>query len=319
MPHYTGAANSFSDLRSALLSACTDNGWSLDSGILSKGAAFVRPYVSSTMTSTEGPGLIIEGGVGASGGSLTGASECRPRLGRPGAAAPFTDVVWPATYHIFVHTDPDEVYVVLNYNVSYHYWLAFGVSDVSGLPGTGLWLAGIYRRQYATSTTTGDGYRLSPTAGDSSGSVSRAFVPGGIFWNSSKIVGLQYSAETIHTGLDGDTWAGGPSDQSVGAINAIQAAIPLIGRTPSAWNSDAPLIPIQVHQWRASNKCSLVADLRHARYIRVNNYEPGDLITLGGDVWKVFPFHLKNSDVPDGGTGLAHTGTFGWAIRYDGP
>jgi len=217
-----------------------------------------------------------------------------------------------------VHTDPDEVYLILNYNVSYHYWLAFGVSDVPNLPGTGLWLAATFRRNWTSDGSNGDGFRIDATTGGSQSGATRAFMSGAFFWNSSKIPGLAYSAEAIHTGLDGGSWAGGPSDNNSGAIDAIQPAVPLIGRTPSPWNSDAPLIPIQVHQWRPSSKCSLVADIRHARYIRVNNYEPGDLITLGNDVWKVFPFHLKNSAVPNGGSGLAHTGTFGWAIRYDG-
>lgn len=70
MAYYTGAANNFGDLQTALLTACTANGWTLADGILSKGLAFVRPYISSTLTITEGPGLLIEGGTGKSGSGI---------------------------------------------------------------------------------------------------------------------------------------------------------------------------------------------------------------------------------------------------------
>ncbi len=57
----------------------------------------------------------------------------------------------------------------------------------------------------------------------------------------------------------------------------------------------------------------------NAKFIRINNYEPEQLIVLGNDKWMVFPFYKKNSESL-GGTGISdHTGTFGWVIRYDGP
>ena len=60
-------------------------------------------------------------------------------------------------------------------------------------------------------------------------------------------------------------------------------------------------------------------DLAHCRFLRIDNYQPGDIIPLGPDRWKVAPWYRKNTAQRDGGSNIQHTGTFGWAIRYDGP
>lgn len=324
MAYYTGAANSFTDLLTALLDACVANGWALEDGILIKGAAFVRPYVSSSMTNTEGPGLIIEGGTGKSGMNLTGTTNCRPRLGPPGSLAAFPVVTWPASYHIFVFTDPDEIYVVLNFDISKIYWLAFGVSDVPGLQGTGLWLAGTSRRGYGTGG--GGGFSISATGGGGNlVTVADQTSAAGIFCQSNRS-GDSVNSDSIHGGFDGQGWNGSAGSGNIpngvttaqNAFSAWEFCAPLTARSPSSWNQDTPLIPIKSYVKRPSLKVSLAVDLRNARYVRVNNYELGDIITLGSDQWMVFPFFLKNSDVPDGGLDLGHSGTFGWAIRYEG-
>lgn len=322
MAYYTDAVSGFDDLRTALVAACVAEGWSWDGAILSKGAAYVRPYVSTTENTTEGPGLIIEGGTGVSSGSLTGASTARPRLGRPGAAPQFAPLTWPARYYILIHENPDEVFLILNFSIDYFYWLAFGVSDQPGIDGTGLWLAASTRRGYATdSSESVNGVIISPTSGGGATISTRYLGSLSFFWDTNDLGGgAAGSPRTIHTGLDSVSWAGGPGDVQAGSVNAIYAAIPHVGRSPSAWNNESVLIPIKIHQWRASSKCSLVCQVRHARYCRVDNYEPGQVITLGDEQWKIFPFYRKNTtSARDGGNRLDHTGTFGWAIRYDGP
>ena len=101
--------------------------------------------------------------------------------------------------------------------------------------------------------------------------------------------------------------------------SSIAYKVPLISRAASAWSSETILIPISCFKVQASSKVSLICDLQDSRYIRLNNYEPGQIITLGNDRWVVYPFYKKNTATPDGGVGIDHSGTFGWAIRYDGP
>ena len=319
MAYYTGNVNNYDDLLGAIVTACQALGWTWADSILSKGSAFVKLTVSTVSQETAGSvgsGILMQGGTGQTGATLINPTSCQPRLGRPCPNADyFAAVTWPATYHIHIFNNPDEVFVVLNFDTQYHYWLAFGVSDVSGLPGTGQWIAAVSPMQ-AYSTSWGDGISITPTTGQTAGS-SSGTVCTGFFWADYRGNNANQLADTIHSNFDGLGWQGYARQGSANSFNAVAAATPHIGMTPSAWNQDAPLIPIHGYVWRSEYKCSLAVQIRGARYIRVDNYEPGDIITLGTDKWKVYPFYLKNASVRDGGSRINHTGTFGWALRYD--
>lgn len=318
MAFYTGSASSFSDLRAALFSACVDEGWTVaDADTLTKGAAVVRATISVSNTSATGPGIVLQGATGLSGGALVNPSTNTPRFGRPHQT--INPETWPMTYYIHIFSDPDEVFMVANFNVDSYWWLAFGVSDTPGLPGSGLWLSAISRGGRGSTAFAG-GISLGSSFGGSNGNDNHS--SGGIFCQTAQGVTANPNNDTIQSGLDGTLWAGNPSSPNAATISSFNgwlAASTLIGRLPSAWNAEAILIPIQGYVWRASNKCSLVVDVNNARYTRVDNYTPGQIITLGSDQWRIYPFYKKNTTARDAGNGVDHTGTFGWAIRYDGP
>ena len=316
MAYITGTVNSYDELLSVLVSGCQDRGWTWADGILSKGAAFVKVTVSPTAqtgSGTPGSGIYIQGGTGQSGATLSGASSVQPRLGRPRAHENFAIVTWPASYHLHIFTDPDEVFLILNFDTQYCYWLAFGVSNVGGLPGTGLWLAGTAPVNAPVSATSGSGFGITPTTGTAFNGAG--FMVSGFLTVTSRNNTAALSFDGIHADFDGLGWAGTANATSQNAFNAWYPAAPHLAMTPSSWNQDAPLLPIHGYVWRPENKCSLVLAVQNARYIRVDNYEVGDEITLGTDKWRPYPFYLKNATVRDGGTYLNHTGTFGWAIR----
>ncbi|MDH1281055.1 hypothetical protein N5C56_10110 [Pseudomonas chengduensis] len=318
MAYYSGSAVGFEALRAAIFGACIDNGWSLAGDILSKGSAFVRLYITESATTSEGAGLIAQGGTGESGGELIGGTDVRPRIGLPGLPGAVPAIVWPVEYNIHLFTEPEEVYCIIRTSVDRFFYLAFGISDVPGVGGTGLWVSGSSYRGYSSSVAAG--WSSAPESGFEFYYAIGEGCPCP-FWRIQGGAGLQYASDVIHVGLDSVGWAS-PSTavvQSVGSVNASLAAAPHIARSPSPWNQDSPLIPIQAYLQRASSKRSLVLDLRNARYLRINNYAPGQLISLGTDTWKIYPFYQKNSSQPDGGIVISHTGTLGWAIRYDGP
>ncbi|HRL94697.1 MAG TPA: hypothetical protein PK873_14185 [Pseudomonas sp.] len=317
MAYYNGSANSFNDLLTALASACVAEGWTWADGILSKGSAFVKLYTNSD-------GILIQGGTGKTGTTLDGASPHTPRLGRIHASLG-AQPAWPMAYSIHLGSTPDEVYLIARHNVDYFYWLAFGLSDVPGLLGTGLWLG-------AVATLSPESY-LSGGAGgvyiDADGSGTDSWQNGlcssaALFWKTNNIAPSK-SQNTVHCLLDGVAWADTPTTSgsaAVGKLQAVVCASPQLTRSPNTWNSEAILIPIQAYLTRASAKMSLVVDVKHARYVRVDNYTPEQIITLGPDKWKVYPFYRKNvanRNGQSGGAMIDHTGTFGWAIRYDGP
>lgn len=299
MAYVTGSAADMTALMAALRSACTANGWTLSGEVLHRGNVYMRTQVVSDY-------LTLLGGTGIDGGNnLTGAASGGVvRIGRPSTGV--ANISWPVTYHIFIGTAPDEVYLVVNYNVDLFQFLAFGQSSVAGLLGTGVWFTG------SLSTTTWFAAAwITITANNGGSSSGLSMAP---WWTTVNYAGMLN--QFVHHGLDALTWNANNEQVPSGSpgIAAMTAA------QPSAWNSEAVLLPIQVWLPRTSgNKVSLVADLAHARYLRVDNHNPGDIITIGSDTWMVFPFYLKNTAARAGGSSINHTGTFGWAIRYDGP
>lgn len=329
MPYYTGTATSYANLASTLTAALTSHGWLSSDGILSKGDLFVKITTSESFVSIYSPeGIAVQGGTGKTGSTLTGASLVRPRFGRPrGSVAAMS---WPLEYFIHIFTNPDEVYLIARYNVNLFTFVSFGKSTVPNIGGTGLWVTGsnnwMEHSQYSIP------YTLTPTLGgvDYSYSYHYPAAPGAPFWESvwssyNDDRHADYRSATLHANLMAYpiAWMGYETTASEGTpINAVLYAAPLISRLPSAWNAEATLVPIQVYATVASAKCSLVVDVAHARYTRIDNYEPGQVITLGPDKWKIYPFVSKNTSNRDcanlNSSSTPQSGTLGWAIRYDG-
>jgi hypothetical protein len=300
MPYVTGTAADLSGLRTGILNACTANGWTLTGTILSKGAVFITLTVNGNF-------LDLHSGTGASGGVLTGTPGAtrNARIGTlTSGMAPFA---WPLTYEVFIGSSPDEVYAVITYSGVYHQWLAWGQSSIT-TPGTGAWYSG------SLDSVSGLSSGLYIVAQQTSsqafgGRASSSTGCPALFWastyNFTSIIG-----ESINHGLPGSTsgWSGHD-------INAAQYRAPLDFCLPSAWSSETVLLPIQMFSTAyGSSKVAMVADLAHARACRINNLTPGQIITLGADKWKAFPWYLKSA-----APSSTSTGGLGWAIRYDGP
>lgn len=320
MPYYAGTAASFAELRSALFGACVEEGWTLDDDVLFKGEAYIRVTISSAESETEGLGLIMQGATGYSSGELVGASPVTPRLGTPSRDTGL--VSWPVQYSIHIFDSPDEVFLVARYNIDRHLWLAFGVSSVPGLGASGLWTTAISRRKRGP---VGGGISISASTGGGRGTdhpnANFGSSTGAPFWNTDTNLDAGSHQDAICSGLDAVLWPYRMTldTRSPGSFQAVEASSVLLSRSPSPWNSEAILLPIQGFLFRESSKCSMVVDLKNARYVRIDNYESGQILELGSDRWMVYPFYRKNADSRNGGAGVDHTGTFGWAIRYDGP
>lgn len=312
MAYVTGSATSLTDLLTAIRNACTANGYALNGNILSKGTL----HVSMAMVSTQ---LRITGGTGRSGTTLLGPGPQYVRLGPTTQA----NMTFPVTYHIHINTGPDEVYVMVNYNAVYWNFIAFGQSDHPGLAavgGTGNWYGATHGQTtqlnglVAVTPTTGGAY--SPAS--PSGCVTGAGLFNGTgYWTPDNTA----SNCLIHSGLNPSNggWndVAAPPNQYWVEANSFQA--PLMSYLPNDWNQQAVLVPICVTSLAASSKYQVVAELRHARYMRNDQYNDLDIITIGADKWRVYPFYRKNITARNGGSGILHSGTMAHAIRYDGP
>lgn len=299
MPFVTGTAGNITEVRTALINACTANGWTLSGEVLHKGSVFVRLQIV-------GAQLQLLGGTGIDAGNLlTGAG---PNVTSIGTWGTDFSILYPATYEIHVHASPDEVYMVVNYNATDYQWCAFGQSGIQGLPGAGVW--------YGASVPPGAASVINVNDAGTQGNSQFRVTP--VLFGTVSVVSTNFPSH-IHHGFDDGAWTSvTASDTTDGqALNCIRSIAPLYVRQPNA-DGDGVLLPLRAYIARPGFRSSLALDCAHCRLIRIDNFEPRDLITLGPDTWRVYPWFRKSLVSRSGGSELSHTGTLGWAVRFDG-
>jgi hypothetical protein len=326
----SGSASSFADVQTAIINFLTTHGWTDQSAnaagtrILSKSGLYL--WIGNGATY-----LVAYPGTGRDGsGNLTGRPTTSLGVGSwDGAkmesplAAPIT---FPISYEIIWHDDPEEVYVIINYGGDKYQHLNWGKSDIAGIGGTGMWLTGTYRADVdadgdatysskmfiqAYNENNGRGYIfLTPYSG----------MAGGYFYEGD---GYSYTASFLHQGLEttpnNNNWSY-PGPDQVGNLKQgpWHGAALLMLALPSSYNEAEVLIQAKTTIRRGSGLVTPGVILRHARRLRIDNVQPGEIITYGGDQWKCYPLHAKNTAQRDGvgwATGALHSGTLGVAIR----
>lgn len=300
MAYYTGQCSNYQHLADILVEKCQAHGWAWQDNILSKDRLFVKVTVSQRDSRNAG-GIIIAGGTGKQGTNLINVSSQTPRLGNPSYAIDDTKH-FPARYYCFIFED--EVYLVLEIN-NHFYYLAFGKSSlIQSDVANGLWVT-------ATSLVSSFSHtnNIYMASNVSLGGYPSLVAPAP-FWNTAHVY-TNYSNSAICHGLDNKLW-------SIESTSAFCLFEPLIQRMPNTTFSDSVLLPYDIYAYRPQDKISLVAQLQNIRCVRVDNFESGQIITLGHEKWMTFPFYKKNTTQRDGGAWREHSGTFGWAIRYDG-
>lgn len=300
MAYITGSVNNIADLRTAIFNACTANGWTLSGEILHKGTAYFRLQVVADA-------IQLLGGTGKDGSNnLTGAANAFVMVTGSGGV---TGLVYPVTYHIHIDTGPDEVYVALNHSTDYYQWLAFGQSNITLASGTGNW----FGATYGNALMSGQG-----SLGLDANGNTYFNSPGALFWSTGASISYTIANTHLHHGLSGGNgWTSDATSATEGGRPSAPPALsPLIAISPNSYNGEALLLPIPVVVRRPSSLYSLVAQPKHARYVRVDNLTPGQVLTIGAEQWKVYPFLRKDITARNGGSTVYHSGTFGWAIRY---
>lgn len=310
MAYYTGQCSSYQHLADILVEKCQQHGWAWQDNILSKDDLFVKVMVQNQPASNYygvlQHGITITGGTAQHGSNLVNPSNS-VRLGR---------TVWnehnpnyfPVNYHLFVFAD--EVYLVMKFEVDKFYYLAFGKSHlIKGTQGNGLWLSATACNNAYYAYSAIEHMRIMSNDGGEGGGNNRS--PVAPFFNRNQWYD-GWSNSIICHGLDNTLWSSGTS-------RAYATFEPLIDRLPTAHFADSPLLPYNIYLERPENKISLITQFANARFLRIDNHEPEQIITLGHERWIVFPFYRKDLQERNGTiTRYDHTGTFGWAIRYEG-
>lgn len=332
MPYFTDVASSTSDLLTRIRTRLTTDiptvldRYTLSGDVLHKGDL----YVSITDQTTH---LLIQGGTGIDGSNnLTGfpppsGSELSPRYCSLGPVGSPSGLQFPVTYFLHTNVDPDEIYLVVRDNTNRYSHMFFGKSPVSTLTATGNWF-------YASSEGSTIGRSVSDIGvGDN----NNTLVAARMIFTPISPTGTTFNSPTrqnsfFQHGLDGNLWTHsgtgvGINDQTTtqNFVNTetiafgTSATYPLFTRNPNQYNDQIVLIPCSIYVNRPSGFVSMVGQLEHFRYCRNDNYDDEAVVTIGTDRFRLYPAIRKNISARNGGVNITHSGTYGYALRYDGP
>lgn len=314
MAYQTGTINSPSDLATLIGSFAAANGWAYDAltGVISKGGCYVKLGSSSTVITI----------TGSKNGTFAGSDQC-PRSSR------IRDDAWPAvaTYHIFAAADPDTIWCVMNFGTLYHYHIGFGMLQKYGSWTGGMW----FHAQHPRDTAEGgakchawiDGGTLVSNVGRSANCA--------LFWDQKDYAswGAPFAAKVsyLHCEVRGDIWPTSYNSNDGSLANTILCPSiigPLHKCNPNAFNGQTILTPFELYLQNTDGHNMALGHVGHLRHVKLTNYNPGDVIQIGSDRWKLFPWYQINASSPDGvqpgfGSDPSNTGVLGVAIKYDGP
>lgn len=307
MPYTTGSAADMAAVKTALVNACTSDGWTNqnDAGgdtVLSKSGIYVRVEATTTQR------LELLGRTSLDSGGAPATVRIQPLGGD-------TSISFPITYHVFTFTA--EVFLIINYSDKY-LWLAFGQSDQPGLSGSGNWVAGI-----SAEGVVDDGSNLfiSSRFGNVAPNSYSRTCPG-LFWQTEASLsgGDRATNMWVHNEIESSyPWSLGVGTNFSDEYPGIQYLTELLDTQPNDYNQESVLLPIRAYKRQPESKISQVVEVKNARHIRIDNYNDEQVITLGTDDWMIFPYFRRDTANRDGDNteGIDHTGTFGWAIKKD--
>ena len=322
MGYYTGNAADAAAVITAIVNSCVAEGWDWTDSVLSNtpsGATYpISVKFSSATVSGYAPVRLW---------CKNSSDAWCPYYVTMCVPVKSVNVTYPVTYHIFVFDA--EVFAVVNYSDKYQ-WLAFGQSDQPGLGGSGNWMAATMGHLNSSSPDyPTDGVFMTLSEYGLNHTYDKVICPG-LGWSDK---GAALTGSVADWQLVTNFWMDSGVESSdflhpwmytAGALGnqderqcGIRWAVPLLLTQPNNFNNEGVLLPIKVFQRRPSYMSSQVLQVQNARQLRVDNYASGEIIQLGTDQWMIFPWYRKNSAARDCGQNVDHSGTFGWAIKYE--
>lgn len=313
MPYYTDTVASFTLLKSTIESYCVVNGWTLSDDILSKDSCFFKLVADTTNY------LALQGGLSQIGSTLNG-QPGTPSKGsnyvRIANYPSFEATSFPITYHLFIFNNPIEVYCFIEYNSGYFQHLAFGKSNLSGI-GLGAWFSASSNGDSNQNTSTwlsSLSVSITDIAFCTSGNLTTAGTPtAGLFVGRGVNSTYCFPSTFIYTDLDSKGWI----YWSKGLYLSTSIMAGLLTALPNLSNQATVLLPIKSVLSRSSGGLNILANLINARLLRIDNHESKAIIAFGSEQWMVFPWYRRDVVNRNGQLNTTHSGTFGFAIRYE--
>lgn len=314
MAYQTGTASSAADLATAIRTFAQANGWSNVSQILGKNGCHVR---ITAPTETE---LKIEG---SRNGTFVAPDLCE-KYSRI-SLNPWPGVV---TYHMVAFDSPETIWVTINYGITDHAHLGFG-----NLAKYGNWTGGMWFHGQHTNWGSNGNLYMTLDGMNRTGAGESGAVGCGLFWSQRDYTPFgnpsRNKTSFVHCELRGEVWPAARGDGGsaysgdLEIIHCPTVINPIHRYSPNAFNGQTILTPFHLFLQNTDGHYMPIGHVDHVRFLKLTNYNPGDVIEIGPDRWKVFPWLRldpinPDGKVPDGGGLNFSTGVLGVAVRYDG-
>lgn len=308
MPYQTGTCSSLADLKTTIEAFAQTNGWTMVNGVLNKSGVHVK-------FDTPADNVRFLVGTGDDGlGTLTdvfdhtddfysggdGLQICNVRNGQT--------IQYPATYHLISLSNPDNIFCVINYNIEHCQHLAFGNFQKYGTWGGGQYGSATAYDNQSTQPSFLEYSRVNGAARAGSGAylfaVEEASGGSGIDPLPNAVVKCDVDGMTWRAFME--SYNSSQTFRNERSCSAADWSQPFLTQL-STINLQPVMCPPVLSIGRADSHYSVAGIMPHVRYLRVDYYNPGDIIEVGAQKWIVFP-HTSVTDFNGG-----------WAIKYDGP
>jgi hypothetical protein len=232
-----------------------------------------------------------------------------------------TTASWPVTYYLSYSSTPDQITCTVNYETDKIQMLCFGdivkIHNSSYVGGNWFFASKVFGDSAPLNLSSITDLIIQSGRGSGTGNQNGAFIP---FTGTGDSAVGPGGNTGLHVEIDGNVWSTANATAFLYPVTITDETIRNVFRSPNTWNQQAHLIPIHL-QWAATANFMYLGYVEHLRFIRVNNYNIGDIVILGSDKWKVFPWNFKSLTTPNGpgANGSSNSGTLGFAVRYDGP
>lgn len=283
MAYQTGAASSPSDFLTKLCSFAAANGWTVDnpSGggkVVSRGDVVAGFYADSADLYSRGATSVNTGSAWSAQPGNSGVSN-RCNLG----AGPFT------SYHAYIGAEDGSDYIHAVVEISPGIFRHVVIGE---LVRYGSYTGG----QYCDSTFVGLSYQNYPDYQD------QYRVP----WDSVQEGWSAQSTGHIRCEIDGqpNAWRTFVKNhyynsvaRAFGDMRAGGGLNPPLAKTIGvvAYNLLTPLWPIMIYADRPSSLRSIIGRVPHARSVNMRLLFPGEVISIGGDDWQVWPLVARTN------------------------
>lgn len=314
--------------------ACVLNGWTLTGGWLIKGEAEIRLTQRTGSINFTSPietrpydELMIEQR------TPSGVVCTRPSFIR---VSTFSGI--DCSINIHICDNPDTVWVACKANTDTFFHMGFGyIQKFTSWKG-GSWIHGaqgeflghfgeIATNNWATLTSAGTASSRNNNVNSTLGSFPSSPKHCGPFWESTDSGqggGGKFTNSFIHCELRGRTFE--YDGQGEGQVNYGDGILctslfgGLTGTGDNDYNSQTILYNFMLALNNASSVPVPIGLVEHIRFVRLTNYLPEDIIEVGSEKWKVYPFSRRDPIYPNGKSPtsadfVASTGLLGIAVR----